>query len=173
MPRCYRFDGSAGMDLRPASVLETEDARRTELRRRREPMAVTTRIRMVDQPPCGLLSLSLFDHVPLADHMALHPRSMETVAPDLAGLYVDYMTRIAMGAPKRTAFRIPLLGARLVGQGEYAESLLSRMVDFAFPSARACPIPSTEVLVLMNSDILSRQITAPARTCGFSARIRS
>lgn len=111
MPRCYRFDGSAGMDLRPASVLETEDARRTELRRRREPMAVTTRIRMVDQPPCGLLSLSLFDHVPLADHMALHPRSMETVAPDLAGLYVDYMTRIAMGAPKRTAFRIPLLGA--------------------------------------------------------------
>lgn len=58
MPRCYRFDGSAGMDLRPASVLETEDARRTELRRRREPMAVTTRIRMVDQPPCGLLSLS-------------------------------------------------------------------------------------------------------------------
>lgn len=105
MPRCYRFDGSAGMDLRPASVLETEDARRTELRRRREPMAVTTRIRMVDQPPCGLLSLSLFDHVPLADHMALHPRSMETVAPDLAGLYVDYMTRIAMGGAQKD--RVP------------------------------------------------------------------
>lgn len=150
MPRCYRFDGSAGMDLRPASVLETEDARRTELRRRREPMAVTTRIRMVDQPPCGLLSLSLFDHVPLADHMALHPRSMETVAPDLAGLYVDYMTRIAMGAPKRTAFRIPLLGARLVGQGEYAESLLSRMVDFAFPSARAA-------CLLLDFDAASRR----------------
>lgn len=52
------------MDLRPAAVLEAEDARRTELRRRHEPMAVTTRIRMVGQPPGGLLPLSLFDHVP-------------------------------------------------------------------------------------------------------------
>lgn len=43
LPRCYRFDGSTGMDLRPAAVLEAEDARRTELRRRHEPMAVTTR----------------------------------------------------------------------------------------------------------------------------------
>ena len=73
LPRCYRFDGSTGMDLRPAAVLEAEDARRTELRRRHEPMAVTTRIRMVGQPPGGLLPLSLFDHVPLADRMGLHP----------------------------------------------------------------------------------------------------
>lgn len=43
------------MDLRPAAVLETDDARIDELRRRRDPMAVTTRIRMVDQPPEGLL----------------------------------------------------------------------------------------------------------------------
>lgn len=113
-------------------------------------MAVTTRIRMVDQPPEGLLPLSLFGRTPLPDRMALHPRSMETVAPDLAGLYVDYMTRIAMGAPKRTAFRIPLLGARLVGQGEYAESLLSRMVDFAFPSARAA-------CLLLDFDAASRR----------------
>lgn len=137
MPRFYRFDGSTGMDLRPAAVLETDAARIDELRRRRDSMAVATRIRMVDQPPEGLLPLSLFDRTPLPDRTALHPRTMETVAPDIAGLYVDYMTRIAMGAPKRVAFRIPLLGARLVGQGEYAESLLSRMVDFAFPSARA------------------------------------
>lgn len=137
MPRFYRFDGSTGMDLRPAAVLEADAARMDELRRRRDSMAVTTRIRMVDQPPEGLLPLSLFGRTPLPDRTALHPRTMETVAPDLAGLYVDYMTRIAMGAPKRVAFRIPLLGARLVGQGEYAESLLSRMVDFAFPSARA------------------------------------
>lgn len=130
MPRFYRFDGSTGMDLRPAAVLEADAARIDELRRRRDSMAVATRIRMVDQPPEGLLPLSLFDRTPLPDRTALHPRTMETVAPDIAGLYVDYMTRIAMGASKRVAFRIPLLGARLVGQGEYAESLLSRMVDF-------------------------------------------
>lgn len=67
------------MDLRPASVLEAEESRGMELRRRREPMAVTTRIRMVGQPPGGLLPLSLFDHVSLADRMAPHPCSMETV----------------------------------------------------------------------------------------------
>lgn len=111
MPRFYRFDGSTGMDLRPAAVLEADAARIDELRRRRDSMAVATRIRMVDQPPEGLLPLSLFDRTPLPDRTALHPRTMETVAPDIAGLYVDYMTRIAMGAPKRVAFRIPLLGA--------------------------------------------------------------
>lgn len=150
LPRCYRFDGSTGMDLRPAAVLEAEDARRTELRRRHEPMAVTTRIRMVGQPPGGLLPLSLFDHVPLADRMGLHPRSMETVPPDLAGLYVDYMTRVAMGTPVRVAFHVPLLGARLVGQGEYAESLLSRMTDFSPASARAA-------CLLLDFDAASRR----------------
>ena len=96
------------MDLRPAAVLEADAARIDELRRRRDSMAVATRIRMVDQPPEGLLPLSLFDRTPLPDRTALHPRTMETVAPDIAGLYVDYMTRIAMGAPKRVAFRIPV-----------------------------------------------------------------
>ena len=125
------------MDLRPATVLEAEDERMTELRRRREPMAVTTRIRMISQPPEGLLPLSLFERVPLPDRIGLHPRAVETVAPDIAGLYVDYMTRIAMGAPKRVAFRIPLLGARLVGRAGEAEALLDRIVDFTPPSARA------------------------------------
>ena len=150
MPRCYRFDGSTGMDLRPAAVLEAEDARMTELRRRHEPMAVTTRIRMVGQPPGGLLPLSLFDHVPLADRIGLHPRSMETVAPDLAGLYVDYMTRLAMGASKRVAFRIPLLGARLVNRTGEAEALLARIVDFTAPSARAA-------CLLLDFDAASRR----------------
>lgn len=150
LPRCYRFDGSTGMDLRPAAVLEAEDARRTELRRRHEPMAVTTRIRMVGQPPGGLLPLSLFDHMPLADRMGLHPRSMETVAPDLAGLYVDYMTRLAMGASKRVAFRIPLLGARLVNRTGEAEALLARIVDFTAPSARAA-------CLLLDFDAASRR----------------
>ena len=62
------------MDLRPAAVLEADAARIDELRRRRDPMAVTTRIRMVGQPPEGLLPLSLFGRTPLPDRMALHPR---------------------------------------------------------------------------------------------------
>ena len=135
MPRFYGFDGSTGMDLRPVGQLEAEDAARE---RRRHPMPVTTRIRLVSQPPEGLLPLSLFDRVGLADRKSLYPRSMETVPPDLAGLYVDYMTRVAMGTPVRVAFHVPLLGARLVGQGEYAESLLSRVTDFS----PACSVPA-------------------------------
>lgn len=138
------------MDLRPATVLEAEDERMTELRRRREPMAVTTRIRMISQPPEGLLPLSLFERVPLPDRIGLHPRAVETVAPDIAGLYVDYMTRIAMGAPKRVAFRIPLLGARLVGRAGEAEALLDRIVDFTPPSARAA-------CLLLDFDAASRR----------------
>ena len=138
------------MDLRPATVLEAEDERMKELRRRREPMAVTTRIRMISQPPEGLLPLSLFERVPLPDRIDLHPRAVETVAPDIAGLYVDYMTRIAMGASKRVAFRIPLLGARLVGRAGEAEALLDRIVDFTPPSARAA-------CLLLDFDAASRR----------------
>lgn len=99
MPRFYGFDGSTGMDLRPVGQLEAEDAARRERERRRHPMPVTTRIRLVSQPPEGLLPLSLFDRVGLADRKSLYPRSMETVPPDLAGLYVDYMSRVTDFSP--------------------------------------------------------------------------
>lgn len=60
------------MDLRPAAVLEADAARIDELRRRRDSMAVATRIRMVDQPPEGLLPLSLFDRTPGPDYAGAH-----------------------------------------------------------------------------------------------------
>lgn len=142
MPRFYGFDGSTGMDLRPVSQLEAEDAARRERERRRHPMPVTTRIRLVSQPPEGLLPLSLFDRVGLADRKSLYPRSMETVPPDLAGLYVDYMTRVAMGTPVRVAFHVPLLGARLVGAGRIrgvpavpCDGFLSRVGACSVPAA--------------------------------------
>lgn len=154
------------MDLRPAAVLEADDARMEELRRRRDPMAVTTRIRMVDQPPEGLLPLSLFDRTLLPDRTALHPRSMETVSPDIAGLYVDYVTRIAMGVPKRVAFRIPLLGARLVGQGEYAKH-----------SKATCPTVSNRVTLMparaSRAMGTTRPMHTPIQRCFFSAMIIS
>ena len=128
------------MDLRPAAVLEAEDARRTELRRRHEPMAVTTRIRMVGQPPGGLLPLSLFDHVPLADRMGLHPRSMETVPPDLAGLYVDYMTRVAMGTPVRVAFHV-LVGCA-AGRAGRIRGVPAVPCDGFLSRVGACSVPA-------------------------------
>lgn len=136
MPRFYGFDGSTGMDLRPVGQLEAEDAARRERERRRHPMPVTTRIRLVSQPPEGLLPLSLFDRVGLADRKSLYPRSMETVPPDLAGLYVDYMTRVAMGTPVRVAFHVlfdeygPVVWDGFDFEGGYTDRITSGSGDF-------------------------------------------
>lgn len=55
-----------------------------------------------------------------------------------------------MGASKRVAFRIPLLGARLVNRTGEAEALLERIVDFTAPSARAA-------CLLLDFDAASRR----------------
>lgn len=141
MPRFYGFDGSTGMDLRPVGQLEAEDAARRERERRRHPMPVTTRIRLVSQPPEGLLPLSLFDRVGLADRKSLYPRSMETVPPDLAGLYVDYMTRVAMGTPVRVAFHVPLFGCA-AGRTGRIRGVPAVPCDGFLSRVGACSVPA-------------------------------
>ena len=139
MPRLYRFDGSTGMDLRPIEEIEASEALERERRRRRHPMPVTRLVGSVAQPPEGLLPLSLFGRARLGDRVRLAPLSAETVAPDLVGLYVDYMTRVASGQSKRFAFHVPLAGARLVGESARAESLLAGIDGFGRAAARnAC-----------------------------------
>lgn len=130
-------DGSYGLDLRPAGELEAYDELARERRRRREPMSVAQRVRMVAQPRGGLLPASIFERIPMGDARALHPMSAETVPPDIAGLFVDYMTRVADGVDPRVAFRIPLLGARLVGRSVEAERLVRRIRGFDPGSVRA------------------------------------
>ncbi len=118
--------------------------------RRRHPMPVTTRIRLVSQPPEGLLPLSLFSRSDSSTRKSLYPRSMETVPPDLAGLYVDYMTRVAMGTPVWVAFHVPLLGARLVGQGRIRGVPAVPCDGFLSASARAA-------CLLLDFDAASRR----------------
>ena len=115
-------DGSYGLDLRDPALLERARGQAVEHARRVNPLPVTARVRMVSQPAGGLLPPSLFVRVRLDDRSGLHAASRETVPPDIAGLFVDYMTRVVTGADVRIAFRVPLLGARLVGASERAES---------------------------------------------------
>lgn len=130
-------DGSYGLDLRPVEQMERDAGIAAERARKSAPMPVTTRIRMVGQPPGGLLPVSMFERVRLDDHGRLHAAGRETVPPDIAGLFVDYMTRYATGTDPRIAFRVPLLGARLVGEEGRAEGLLRLVDGFSMPSCRA------------------------------------
>lgn len=130
-------DGSYGLDLRDPALVERDRGQAVERARRISPMPVASCVRMVSQPAGGLLPPSLFERVRLDDRSGLHAASRETVPPDIAGLFVDYMTRVVTGADVRIAFRVPLLGARLVGESERAESLLARVDGFSMRSVTA------------------------------------
>lgn len=100
-------DGSYGLDLRDPALVERDRGQAVERARRISPMPVASCVRMVSQPAGGLLPPSLFERVRLDDRSGLHAASRETVPPDIAGLFVDYMTRVMTGADVRIAFRVP------------------------------------------------------------------
>lgn len=133
----YRDADAYGFDLRSAEEMMEAERRETDLRRRLHPMSVVARVHAWRQPPGGLLPVSLFSRHVMDDTMPLHDRVAETVPADIAGLYVDYMTRAMTGSDVRDAFRIPLTGARLVGDGARAERLVSMVDGFSGGSIRA------------------------------------
>lgn len=134
---CFRDAGAYGFDLRSAEEMMEAERRETDLRRRLHPMSVVARVHAWHQPPGGLLPVSLFSRRVMDDPMPLHDRVAETVPADIAGLYVDYMTRAMTGSDVRDAFRVPLTGARLVGDGARAERLVSMVDGFSGGSIRA------------------------------------
>lgn len=137
MMPCFRDAGAYGFDLRSAEEMMEAERRETDLRRRLHPMSMVARVHAWHQPPGGLLPVSLFSRRVMDDPMPLHDRVAETVPADIAGLYVDYMTRAMTGSDVRDAFRVPLTGARLVGDGARAERLVSMVDGFFGGSIRA------------------------------------
>jgi len=51
----------------------------------------------------------------------------ENIHPSLIGLAVDYMTRAISGKNIEKAFSISLQGASLIGEPDYARSLLKKL----------------------------------------------
>lgn len=123
------FDASLGWDSRPVERMAEDDA--AEAARGvwvEHPVPVAVRARMVVQPAGGFLPLSLFDRVALGDPCGLRPA--RGFPPALEGLAVDYLVRAASGVPVRDAFRVPLLGARLVRESDRAERLAGMVRGF-------------------------------------------
>ena len=72
-------------------------------------MKASRRAKSFPQPHGGFVKPSSFECIQLDDDKTLNPG--ENVSPIIAGLVVDYMTRLIMGAERKDAFRVSLRGA--------------------------------------------------------------
>lgn len=75
-------------------------------------VSVTKRIKAIKQPYGGYLPIKDFNHIQLKIEDELH--SEESISPGLIGTAVDYLTRFMLGDPVEEAFRISLIGARIL-----------------------------------------------------------
>lgn len=83
--------------------------------------SVTQRIKEIKQPYGGYIKPNEFEKIQFEDNNEL---SEENIHSSLVGLAVDYMTRYTMGTPIEEAFRIPLLGSKIINDSTYANKLL-------------------------------------------------
>ena len=87
--------------------------------------SVTSRIKEIKQPRGGYLNPSSFDEIELNDGVTLN--NIENIPPNIIGLVVDYVSRIKMGDNKKDAFKISLLGAKIIGKEGEAAKLLNEI----------------------------------------------
>lgn len=87
--------------------------------------SVVNRIRGITQPRGGYLKLNDFEEIILSDTAELMP--CENIHASLIGIVVDYLTRYISGAPSKEAFKIPLIGARIIDEEKKATDLLGKI----------------------------------------------
>lgn len=87
--------------------------------------SVTSRINVIKQPRGGFIKPSEFESILLEDNNKLN--DTEIVHPSIIGMTVDYLTRFMNGADIKDAFQISLLGAKLAGEEDVANKLISKI----------------------------------------------
>ncbi len=95
--------------------------------------SVTGRIQAIKQPKGGYLPASSFIAKQYDDGKNLHVA--ENVHGSLVGLAVDYLTRYRLTEDLVDSFRISLIGAKILGEHEYALKLLARVATGDIASA--------------------------------------
>ncbi len=83
--------------------------------------SVTQRVKQITQPRGGYLKLSEFERIEFTDNEILKE---ENIHSSLVGLAVDYLTRFMLDASLEEAFKISILGARIIGEEKKAHKLL-------------------------------------------------
>lgn len=87
--------------------------------------SVTQRIRQIKQPRGGYIKPKEFTKIKIEDDIQLNEK--ENIHSNLIGLAVDYMTRYSNGTSIYEAFKISLMGARIIGETKFAEKLLNEI----------------------------------------------
>jgi len=87
--------------------------------------SVVQRIKEVKQPRGGYIKPKEFEVIQLESNIELHPD--ENIHSSLVGLAVDYLTRFANGADREEAFKISLLGSRIIKEERKAIKLLKEI----------------------------------------------
>lgn len=86
--------------------------------------SVTQRIKQVKQPRGGYINPKSMTTLSLGEGIeALNPN--EATHAGLVGMTVDYLTRFMLGTPIEDAFRISMLGAKLIKEEKKAKKLMS------------------------------------------------
>ena len=83
--------------------------------------SVTQRIKQITQPRGGYIKPSEFEKKEFVDNKILKE---ENIHSSLIGLAVDYLTRLMLDTPPEEAFKIPLLGASIIGEERKAYDIL-------------------------------------------------
>ena len=86
--------------------------------------SVTQRIKEIKQPKGGYLNPKEFEAIQYEDGNMLAEENIHSI---LVGLAVDYMTRYLMGAQKKEAFKISLLGASTINEIPKAIEILNNI----------------------------------------------
>lgn len=127
--------------------------------------SVTGRIQAITQPVNGYINPAMLEHVKYEDGKQLHP---ENLSSSTVGLAVDYLSRMMMGDPVEDAFRIPLLGAQIAAEMDYALGLLNKIVGLDNDSiVNACRITHYDVYYRAGIEPKSRpeDILPDEKTC--------
>lgn len=105
--------------------------------------SVTQRIKEIKQPYGGFLKPSEFKKIQFEDNVNLKE---ENIHSSLVGLTVDYMTRYVMGTPAKEAFKISLMGAKMIDDSAYSLELLKNITGFDSKSIyNACKLVGYDV----------------------------
>ena len=89
--------------------------------------SVTQRIKEIKQPKGGYINPKDFEITQLDDGIKL--KENENINASLIGLVVDYMTRFLNSNNKQEAFKISLLGSRLIKQENKANELYKLITE--------------------------------------------
>lgn len=108
--------------------------------------SVVNRVRQVKQPRGGYINPRAMELVQLDDGKLLDHK-VESVHSSLAGMAVDYLTRLLNGAAPEEAFRISLIGAAIIREDDDAFALLQGVTSLDHASiANACKLAGYDVI---------------------------